>query len=301
MNYFVVFQNKTFEEEKEGSYLWAPQKNNQGRSIFHWENMRKIRTGDIIFSMFRQHLFSVNIATDEAVEAANPFPNYENVWDRTGWLVKASYDVLSNPVPIREHREDILSLCPPMYSPFTRTGGGAQGYLFEVDETLGEYLLSLAKENNDLSINRLSEEETEEINEIDELMDQTRDKTEKEIIVNARIGQGLFKKKLLTRSRECEICGLDISSLLIASHCKPWSESDNFERLDVNNGLLLCANHDGVFDKGLISFDSDGQIVISSKVEAKNYQLLNLNQQIKININPAQKTYLEWHLTNKLQ
>lgn len=301
MSYFVVFQNKTYEEEREGQYLWAPQKNNQGRGLFHWENLRKIQPGDIIFSMFRQHLVSVNTAIAKAIEEVNPFPNHENTWERKGWLAKAHYNELPNPISIKKYREEILKLCPPKYSPFTRVGGGTQGYLFEIDETFGEYLLTLVRENNNLSNIGVNEEEAAEIKEVENLANQTRDVTEKERLVKARVGQGLFKQKLLKRSARCEICGLDIPALLIASHCKPWSESDNFERLDVNNGLLLCANHDGVFDKGLISFDSDGQIVISSKVEAKNYQLLNLNQQIKININPAQKTYLEWHLTNKLQ
>ncbi|CEG21491.1 hypothetical protein BN1080_00402 [Planococcus massiliensis] len=301
MSYFVVFQNKTFEEEKEGQYLWAPQKNNQGRGLFHWESMMRVRPGDIIFSMFRQHLVSVNLAKEQAIEAPNPFLNHETTWERTGWLVKAEYNELPNPVSIKEHREDILKLCPPKYSPFTRTGGGTQGYLFEIDETFGEYLLSLARKNNYLSVKEINEEEFKEIKEIEDLLDQTRDQTENERIVKGRIGQGLFKQKLLSRSSECEICGLDISSLLIASHCKPWSQSDNYERLDADNGLLLCANHDGVFDKGLISFSSDGQILISSKVEQKNYPLLNLNQQIRINITANQKVYLEWHRANKLQ
>ncbi|MFP3513241.1 HNH endonuclease, partial [Peribacillus sp. SIMBA_075] len=66
-------------------------------------------------------------------------------------------------------------------------------------------------------------------------------------------------------------------------------------------GLLLCANHDGVFDRGLISFYSNGEIIISSKVDRKNYKLLNLDPEITINVNPKQKPYLEWHRTNKLQ
>lgn len=301
MNYFIVFQNKTYKEEKEGQYFWAPQKTNQGRSIFHWENMKKIQPGDIIFSMFRQRLFSVNTATEKAIDSANPFPNHESTWERNGWLVSAEYNELPNPVILREHIEAILELCPPKYSPFTRTGGGTQGYLFEIDKSFGEYLLELVRETNDLVINKLNEKEAAEINKIDELINQTRDETEKERIVKARIGQGLFKQKLLSRSSECEICGLDIPSLLIASHCKPWSKSDNVERLDVNNGLLLCTNHDAVFDKGLISFDRNGQIIISFKVEAKNHQLLNLNQGIKINVTSNQQGYLEWHRINKLQ
>jgi predicted restriction endonuclease len=46
---------------------------------------------------------------------------------------------------------------------------------------------------------------------------------------------------------------------LIASHVKPWSESNHQERLDVNNGLLHCPNHDDLFDKGYISFIKMGR------------------------------------------
>ncbi|MFP3344443.1 HNH endonuclease, partial [Halomonas sp. SIMBA_159] len=208
-------------------------------------------------------LVSVNIATFGAFEDGNPFAEAEgNPWERIGWCVKAKYLELSHPVSMREHIEDILSHCPPKYSPFTRTGGGTQGYLFEIDQAFGEYFLSLVMRNNNLLINESNEKEVAEIEDIEKLIDQTTTNTEKERIIKTRIGQGLFKQKLLNRSPECEICGLDVPSLLIASHCKPWSESDNFERLDDNNGLLLCANHDGVFDRGLISFYSNGEIII---------------------------------------
>ncbi|MDQ7864888.1 HNH endonuclease signature motif containing protein [Peribacillus frigoritolerans] len=84
--------------------------------------------------------------------------------------------------------------------------------------------------------------------------------TEKESIIKARIGQSSFKSALLYEEKKCKLCGVTDSRFLIASHIKPWSQSNNYERLDKNNGLLLCPNHDALFDKGYISFKEDGSI-----------------------------------------
>ena len=55
--------------------------------------------------------------------------------------------------------------------------------------------------------------------------------------------------------------------ILIASHIKPFIKSNDTEAYDPNNGLLLSQNLDGLFDKGYISFDDDGNIIISNKLD----------------------------------
>ncbi|KEH92842.1 hypothetical protein Z962_11330, partial [Clostridium botulinum C/D str. BKT12695] len=82
--------------------------------------------------------------------------------------------------------------------------------------------------------------------------------TEKKTIINSRIGQENFRKQLIKCYGKCVLCDIKHESMLKASHIKPWSDSNNTERLDFFNGFLLCANHDALFDKGLISFDDDG-------------------------------------------
>lgn len=64
----------------------------------------------------------------------------------------------------------------------------------------------------------------------------------------------------------CCISGLANSELLIASHIKPWSESDEDEKTDPRNGLLLNALHDKAFDRGLITVTTDFKIIISSDI-----------------------------------
>lgn len=122
--------------------------------------------------------------------------------------------------------------------------------------------------------------------------------TEKEQVIKSRIGQSTFKKALLEIKKRCKLCGVTDERFLVASHIKPWSKSNNQERLDVNNGLLLCPNHDSLFDKGYISFDDSGRILISDNLDVNTKVFLNINETIKINMNESQQQYMKWHREN---
>ncbi|WP_350494774.1 hypothetical protein [Bacillus tropicus] len=62
------------------------------------------------------------------------------------------------------------------------------------------------------------------------------DKTEKESVVRARIGQSILQKALLAVEKKYKLCGLSDERFLVASHIKLWSQSNHIERLDVNDG-----------------------------------------------------------------
>lgn len=126
-------------------------------------------------------------------------------------------------------------------------------------------------------------------------------KTEREAIIQQRIGQGIFRERLLTRSHTCQVCGLENKSLLRASHIKPWSKSDNIERLDPNNGLLLCSIHDALFDKGLISFSPEGKIMISSLLSQQDYHLLHLSDSITVHDFDTTSNYFDYHRESVFQ
>lgn len=119
--------------------------------------------------------------------------------------------------------------------------------------------------------------------------------TEKEAIIKQRVGQGVFKRKLLKNNYGCIICGLKDERFLIASHIKPWHDSNAIERLDENNGFLLCSHHDALFDKNLITFSDSGKIIISNTLDERTRALLNINEDIKIALNSKQREYLQWH------
>ncbi len=118
--------------------------------------------------------------------------------------------------------------------------------------------------------------------------------TEKQRLISSRLGQGQFRKGLLDYwKEECAVTQAKNTSMLLASHIKPWSMSNDFERMDRFNGLLLSPNIDRAFDLGLISFDSHGQILFSPKLEDK--QDFGLNDKMKIKIDHQHQYYLEFH------
>ncbi len=90
--------------------------------------------------------------------------------------------------------------------------------------------------------------------------------------------------------------GLEILSLLKASHIKPWKDSDNHERLDPYNGLLLGPQYDGAFDAGLITFDGHGRVVLSERIPASQFKLAGINGTEFIQgLDPIHQNYLDYH------
>lgn len=125
--------------------------------------------------------------------------------------------------------------------------------------------------------------------------------TERTQIIKARIGQERFKKCLLNREQKCSLCNIFNAEFLIASHIKPWKYSNHIERLDHNNGLLLCPNHDALFDKGHISFNKFGNIVLSSKIDIDTFELMGINKQQNVKLNAQQLNYMNWHIENQFK
>lgn len=126
-------------------------------------------------------------------------------------------------------------------------------------------------------------------------------RTEIETLIKARQGQGSFRQKLLKLYPICPLTDLDVQSLLIASHIKPWSVCNNNERLDPFNGLMLAPNIDALFDKGLITFDADGTIKISPKIDLENQKRLGIFPDMQLKIEPESEKYFEYHRNHVFQ
>ncbi|MDR2202584.1 MAG: HNH endonuclease [Clostridiales bacterium] len=90
----------------------------------------------------------------------------------------------------------------------------------------------------------------------------------KERIQKVRVGQSFFRKAVLAAyDKRCCITGIDMPELLVASHIKPWSASNDIdEKVNPQNGLLLNGLHDLAFDKGLITISEDYKIILSPKL-----------------------------------
>ena len=146
-------------------------------------------------------------------------------------------------------------------------------------------------------INTFKEKENKKI--IEEIERSEEKETEKQALIKVRLGHSKLREDIIKRKGKCEICGISHNKLLIASHIKPWAKSDNIEKLDFENILLLCPMHDALFDKGFISFDDNGKILISKELNEVEQALVNINEDSCINIvSEKQKEYLKYHRDN---
>ncbi len=131
--------------------------------------------------------------------------------------------------------------------------------------------------------------------ELDEehLLGETR-----EAVIRVRVNQGIFRERLLRKRSRCCLCGVSDPALLTASHIKPWSVSEPEERLDDDNGFLMCPNHDKLFDRGLISFTDDGSILISDVLSTVDRIFMNVNESMRLKLTEKNKEYLQYHREN---
>lgn len=132
----------------------------------------------------------------------------------------------------------------------------------------------------------------------DELSQLTVSGIEKEAVVKVRVNQGVFRERLIQKYGKCCLCGVTDSRLLIASHIKPWSKSEDKEKLDVNNGFLMCPNHDKLFDQGWISFNDNGEIIMSDELSPVDRVFMNINDSMSVELNDDNRKYLEYHRNN---
>ena len=139
-----------------------------------------------------------------------------------------------------------------------------------------------------------------DIAQAEDELDEEESATVRHAIVLSRVGQGLFREKLLQYwTSSCAVTGITVTEALRASHIKPWSRSSNQERMDQFNGLLLTGTLDLLFDAGLISFDNSGKMLISDALSTQDRKMLGLSESMKLRqIESRHLPYLTFHRNN---
>lgn len=147
-------------------------------------------------------------------------------------------------------------------------------YFFDLFSIPNRSENNLHIQQNQELIQDINQQEIDLINQVQNLPNLTQ--TEKNQIVASRIGQGYFRRTLILECGFCPITQVDETPLLIASHIKPWKVSDNTERINPKNGILLTPTYDKLFDKGYISFSDDKRLLVSTILSDENKQKLNV-------------------------
>ena len=107
--------------------------------------------------------------------------------------------------------------------------------------------------------------------------------SERSALVKLRMGQSDYRQQLIERWGGCSVTGCKLTELLIASHILPWAKCDNAaKRWDPDNGLLLTPSLDKLFDRGLIGFDDNGNVIISPGLTRGQMHHLGVDQNIRL-------------------
>lgn len=313
MRHWWVNQNQTYRHEIAGGYLWSPKRNANGHRNQFYDFMREVAPGDVVFSFADTYIRCIGIVASHAYEAPKPleFAQAGAYWDKIGWRVDVRFFELKGPVRPVEHMARLGPKIPSRYSPLQSDGRGLQGvYLTYLPEPLAAELVDLIgrEARNLIEGSRVADAQTSQVaiglvqweeHVLQEVVsDRSLPDTDRQAVVMARRGQGLFKQNVQKREKACRLTQVDRMEHLRASHCKPWRDANNRERLDGDNGLLLTPDADHLFDRGFVSFDDNGTVLWSPLAHVPSLLRMGLDPaQLKNGggFSDGQKAYLAFH------
>ncbi len=278
--------------------MWSPKRNADGGKNPFYDFMTEVAPGDLVFSYATKEIIAVGVATSNAYTSIKPqdFGAAGGAWSDEGWKVDVDFTKVQSQLNPKNHFHLIRPLLPDRYSPLNDKGTGNQRYLTSISAELGSLLLELLG-SPELVLHITKIEDLEFDQEEQEIIrDAALQETVKRSLVLARRGQGQFRERVKFFEQECRVTGVRETSLLIASHIKPWAVASNEERLNGHNGLLLSPHVDKLFDSGLLSFEDSGAIMISGLLDPEVLSKWNLdsNQRVK-KFGNDQAFFLEYH------
>ena len=299
MQFWWVNHNQTYAHEVGEGFLWSPKTSRGGVFNQFYENMRLAKPGDIVISYAGTMVRAIGVVQSPATDVEKPvvFGTVGDYWDKDGWFLPVEFTEAPIPFRPKERMETIGPLLPNKYSPINPNGNGSQGcYLAAISDELGALVIAMAG-NPDLSMDGGSLDLLSPALEDQEILaDLHLKETEKRSLVLARRGQGDFRRRVQLVEKQCRVTGVSSEKLLVASHIKPWKVSENNERLSGNNGLFLSPHIDKLFDSGLISFESDGSLMVSDALERDVLVKWSINSNKKYGkFNEDQTYFLKYH------
>ena len=315
MRYWWVNQNQTYRQEIAGGYLWSPKRNANGARNPFYEFMREVTPGDVVFSFVDTRIVALGIVSSYCYESPKPteFGGVGLNWEAIGWRVRVNFVSLQEKIRPKDHIELLKGLLPSRYSPLQESGNGIQSiYLTELPPALATVLIGLIGKEASMLSDRSAESLLQRPMQVENAdleiwehhieanieSDSGIPDTEREALIVARRGQGLFKQRVMEIETRCRITGVMNPIHLRASHCKPWRDSDNQERLNGENGLLLTPTIDHLFDRGFISFEDSGVLIVSPVAHAPSLNRMGVETNRIVNVGTfteGQKQFLDYH------
>jgi hypothetical protein len=315
MRFWWVNHKQTFRHEFGGNFVWSPKTKRGGALNRFYETMREVAPGDLVFSYAGGVIQGFGIAQTHCYTSPRPneFGHIGEAWDEIGWRVDVNFVRIRRLLRPADHMGALAPVLPQRYSPIRPNGHGNQAvYLASIPRAMASMLGQLISpkllrmiqgvrtaeepEVIDTELRGISEWEEAETKRI--LQAKTLAETTRRALIKARLGQGLFRHNLSRFESHCRITGVTYQAHLFASHIKPWRESTNEERLNGENGLLLTPSIDHLFDRGFISFEDNGELLVSDVAHKESVRRMGIDTEHVVRVgafSDGQKIFLAHH------
>ena len=137
-NFYFVFQGIECEKEFRDGYLFA----GNDETIHHWARMNQLRVGDIVLHGSSQAILAISVITKACYNGTRDGEH------TIGKRADCRYYILNEALTLFDKREKLADLSIGKYQPFNKNGTGNQGYLFDMNDGLRDYLLDELKKAN---------------------------------------------------------------------------------------------------------------------------------------------------------
>lgn len=300
VRFWWVNQGQSYKWESALGIMWAPYVNEDGKTQHHWERMDGVLPGDVIVNYADMQIRAISTALTGTRPAANPHVGLTELeWEKDGREVKLRMQELEVPMHLSDIPVALRKGWKSYGSPFNINGGVNQGYLFELPDEAGLWIM------NELSLVAEAGDDLSDIvpdageNEADAVIVVGPDG---EVVVKFRAEHGQLKKHLFDgkNESECALCGKMLpKGLLVTSHIKKRAECNAGERMDKRVVMAACAlGCDAVYERGYIKVSPAGVIEIGPRVATTEHLSAFVTDLVGKRVSaftPQTAKYFAWH------
>jgi putative restriction endonuclease len=295
MQYWWVNHRRSQGQVLAGEFLWSPHIRQTGAANQSYINMAQVRAGDLLLWHADSAVRAVGVALRGGAATLIPTAS------PAGRRLPVRFMQLDLPLSPKAHMSALGPLLPAKHSPLRASGAcNSAVYLASISAPMASELrILLAGQIEDIEA-RINDTVDSDLaaDWVEQIIQQRTDleAADKLQLIRARRGQGVFRRRLEQLESACRLSGVLDRRHLRARHIKPWSASDDREKLDGFNGLLFSPHVDHLFARGYIAFADDGALLVSRHLNPSVLRSWQIVPPINVGaFSVQQRPYLDYH------
>ena len=285
-------QSQSRRHELDAGYLWSDELDIAGA-----------QPGEIVFVHAAGRIAMLGLVAGAPFEARRVAAGGKRATRgrSVGWRLPVHFEELLRPLRPKDHLAALKQVMPPRHAPLRVTGdANPTVYLARLEAPFTALLTELLHGQVE-ELLRVAPALGSAARADDAAAHALRARTDLDVgsrkrLLAARRGHGVYRENVERHEQACRLSGLLDRRHLRARHIKPWRESNDREKLDGHNGLLLSPHFDQLFERGLISFADDGELLVARQLNPAVLPAWGVTLPRNVGaFQPGQCSYLAYH------